>query len=93
MESALILQSETRESVMTIPVFPETKIALKGRTGLIVGIANDQSFPSLQRDPGLRKYGNCHDALSCFGLEEECRFHSSDNVCWAIMSSSSVGTM
>ena len=29
---------------MTIPVFPETKIALKGRKGLIVGIANDQSI-------------------------------------------------
>ena len=32
-----------RESVMTIPVFPETKVALKGK-GLIVGIANDQSI-------------------------------------------------
>ena len=29
---------------MTIPVFPETKVALKGRKGLIVGIANDQSI-------------------------------------------------
>ncbi len=29
---------------MTIPVFPETKIALKGRKGLIIGIANDQSI-------------------------------------------------
>ena len=29
---------------MTIPVFPETRIALKGRKGLIVGIANDQSI-------------------------------------------------
>src|SRR3978361_314483 len=29
---------------MTIPAFPETKIALKGRKGLIVGIANDQSI-------------------------------------------------
>src|ERR1700754_2367670 len=33
-----------RESVMNIPVFPETKVALKGRKGLIVGIANDQSI-------------------------------------------------
>ena len=29
---------------MTIPAYPETKIALKGRKGLIVGIANDQSI-------------------------------------------------
>jgi enoyl-[acyl-carrier protein] reductase I len=33
-----------RESIMTIPPFPETKVALKGRKGLIVGIANDQSI-------------------------------------------------
>src|ERR1700724_2699771 len=43
-ESAFVLQSKTQESVMTIPVFPETKVALKGRKGLIVGIANDQSI-------------------------------------------------
>src|SRR6202000_3431435 len=35
---------DERESVMNIPVFPETKVALKGRKGLIVGIANDQSI-------------------------------------------------
>src|ERR1700683_4891698 len=29
---------------MNIPVYPETKVALKGRKGLIVGIANDQSI-------------------------------------------------
>ena len=29
---------------MTIPVYPETAVALKGRKGLIVGIANDQSI-------------------------------------------------
>ena len=29
---------------MTIPTFPETRAALKGRKGLIVGIANDQSI-------------------------------------------------
>ena len=29
---------------MTIPVYPETNVALKGRKGLIVGIANDQSI-------------------------------------------------
>src|SRR3977135_867600 len=29
---------------MTIPVYPETKVALKGRKGLIVGIANDHSI-------------------------------------------------
>ena len=27
-----------------IPVFPETKVALKGKKGLVVGIANDQSI-------------------------------------------------
>src|ERR1700724_2374872 len=43
-ESAFVLQSKTQESVMTIPAFPETRIALKGRKGLIVGIANDQSI-------------------------------------------------
>jgi enoyl-[acyl-carrier protein] reductase I len=31
---------------MTIPAFPETRVALKGRKGLIVGIANDQSIGS-----------------------------------------------
>src|SRR5437763_14670933 len=29
---------------MTIPVFPESKVALKGRKGLVVGIANDESI-------------------------------------------------
>ena len=29
---------------MTIPVYPETKDALKGRKGLIVGIANEHSI-------------------------------------------------
>src|ERR1700753_1627403 len=29
---------------MNIPVLPETKVALKGRKGLVVGIANDQSI-------------------------------------------------
>ena len=33
-----------REGVMNIPVFPDTKVALKGKKGLIVGIANDQSI-------------------------------------------------
>ena len=60
---------------------------------LIVGDPDDQSLSSLQRNLGLWKYRNCHDALSRFGLEDECRFHSSDNVCCAIISSSSVGTM
>ena len=36
---------QSRESVMNIPVFPETKVARsKGKKGLIVGIANDQSI-------------------------------------------------
>src|SRR4051812_16966611 len=29
---------------MTIPVYPDSKVALKGRKGLVVGIANDQSI-------------------------------------------------
>lgn len=29
---------------MNIPVFPDSKVALKGRKGLVVGIANDQSI-------------------------------------------------
>ena len=29
---------------MNIPVYPETHVALKGKKGLIVGIANDQSI-------------------------------------------------
>jgi len=37
-------QREQCEGVMTIPVFPDTKVALKGEKGLIVGIANDQSI-------------------------------------------------
>jgi hypothetical protein len=27
-----------------IPVFPDAKVALKGKKGLVVGIANDQSI-------------------------------------------------
>jgi enoyl-[acyl-carrier protein] reductase I len=37
-------QPDKSEGIMNIPVFPETKVALKGRKGLIVGIANDQSI-------------------------------------------------
>src|ERR1700745_1809918 len=29
---------------MSIPVFPETKVALEGKKGLVVGIANDKSI-------------------------------------------------
>src|SRR5258707_9237687 len=43
---------------MTIPVFPETKVALKGRKGLIVGIANDQSIE-----------GGCAKAFRALGAE------------------------
>ena len=60
---------------------------------LIVGDTDDQSLPALQRNFGFWKYGDCHDALSRFKPEDEFRFHSSDNVCCAIMSSSSVGTI
>ncbi len=31
---------------MSIPVFPETKVALKGKKALIVGIANEHSIAS-----------------------------------------------
>lgn len=40
----MVLQSKTRERIMTISVFPETKVTLNGRKGLLVGIANDQSI-------------------------------------------------
>src|SRR5438477_12790218 len=43
---------------MNIPVFPETKVALKGRKGLIVGIANDQSIA-----------WGCAKAFRAFGAE------------------------
>src|SRR3979411_1544912 len=43
---------------MTIPVFPETKVALKGRKGLIVRIANDQSIA-----------WGCAKAFRAFGAE------------------------
>ena len=69
------------------------RLGASPRDRLIVGDADDQSLSSLQRNLGLWKYGNCHDALSRFGLEDECRLHSSDNVCCAIINSSSVGTM
>src|SRR5262249_36812901 len=39
-----IVQPEPCECVMNIPVYPENKVALKGKKGLIVGIANDQSI-------------------------------------------------
>ncbi len=32
------------KGVMNIPAYPENKVALKGKKGLIVGIANDQSI-------------------------------------------------
>ena len=38
------VQPGKSEDVMNIPVFPETKVALKGRKALVVGIANDQSI-------------------------------------------------
>src|SRR4029079_18260486 len=37
---------------------------------LIVGDSDDQSLSSLQRNFGLWKYRNCHDAFSRFGLED-----------------------
>ena len=38
------VQPDKSEDVMNIPVFPETKVALKGRKALVVGVANDQSI-------------------------------------------------
>ena len=43
---------------MTIPVYPETKVALQGKKGLIVGIANDQSIA-----------WGCAKAFRAFGAE------------------------
>jgi enoyl-[acyl-carrier protein] reductase I len=44
MVAAVEQLKETREGIMTIPVYPETAVALKGRKGLIVGIANESSI-------------------------------------------------
>ena len=57
---------------------------------LVVGDADDQAFFALQGNLGIREYGN-HDTLSCLGLGDGL-FNSSDKVCSAIISSSSVGT-
>ena len=43
---------------MNIPVFPETKVALKGKKGLIVGIANEHSIA-----------WGCAKAFRAFGAE------------------------
>ena len=56
---------------------------------LVVGDADDQAFLALQGDLGIREYGN-HDTLACLALDDGV-FSSSDNVCCAIISSSSVG--
>ena len=56
---------------------------------LVVGDTDDQAFLALQGDLGIREYGN-HDTLSCVGLDDGL-FDSSDEVCCAIISSSSVG--
>src|SRR6266481_387610 len=58
---------------------------------LVVGNADDQSLASLERNLGLGKYGDVHDALS-FAWVDGRLLHSSDKVCCAIISSSSVGT-
>ena len=59
---------------------------------LIVGDADNETFSPLERNLGLRKYWNGHDALSRLKVGDELRLHSSDNVCCAIIRSSSVGT-
>src|SRR6478672_8597916 len=43
---------------MAIPTYPETRVALKGRKGLVVGIANDQSIA-----------WGCAKAFRAFGAE------------------------
>ena len=60
---------------------------------LIVGDADNETLSSLQRYLGFRKYWDGHDVLSRLKVGDELRFHSSDNVCCAIINSSSVGTM
>src|SRR5579871_1037644 len=58
---------------------------------LVVGDTDDQALASLERNLGLGKYGNIHDALSLAWMGG-CLLHSSASVCWAIINSSSVGT-
>ena|ERR1700722_17619605 len=58
---------------------------------LVVRDADNQALSSLERDLGLRKYGDVHDALS-FSWTDGRVLHNNDIVCWAIISSSSVGT-
>jgi len=47
-----------------IPVFPDTKVALKGKKGLIVGIANDQSIA-----------WGCAKAFQAFGADLAITYH------------------
>src|SRR5579871_2010325 len=58
---------------------------------LIVGDADNQPLAPLERNLGLGKYRDVHDTFSLVWADGE-RFHSSANVCSAIISSSSVGT-
>src|SRR5262245_36903061 len=58
---------------------------------LVVGDADDQSLASLERNLGLGKYGDIHDAFSLAWVDGRL-LHSSARVCCAIISSSSVGT-
>ena len=59
--------------------------------GLIVGDPNDQAFSSFQGDLGFGIDRDCHDTLVCF-WPDDFLVISSDTVCCAIISSSSVGT-
>src|SRR4051794_23711612 len=43
LDEPALLQRKAGEGVM-IPVFPDSKVALKGKKGLVVGIANDRSI-------------------------------------------------
>src|SRR5712671_2193220 len=58
---------------------------------LIVGDPDDQTLSSFQGDLGFGIDRYCHDTLVCF-WPEDLLFISSDKVCCAIISSSSVGT-
>ena len=58
---------------------------------LIVGNADNESLFAFQGDLGLGEYRDIHDILARSWLRD-CRFMSRASVCWAIISSSSVGT-
>src|SRR5262245_49680783 len=58
---------------------------------LVVRDADHQTLAPLERDLGLGENRYVHDAFSRSWVDGRL-LHSSDKVCWAIISSSSVGT-